>query len=300
MMHEAFMSIDVAARKIIDDFRERESNWAVEAEKRKKEWDALPEAEKSKPWVTAEPPPRARQTWERLTETEEKAEEEYMQNLVEMRNRMPGRFRSVWLELANQETCLENRCAWDHPVFPNPYEPDYSDLRTAGYYHEEFCWTVALRNVFRALDLLGIEGVEYPFGWVHVRHSPEESGHAQLLASASYQMGVYHAKAQAMQRVPQIYRASKMTRSRKGKIDPVGEAIWEACGAMHALGQPLAGKNASQRLLAFLAERGRAEINPPTIGGLDAPSWKICKHMKKFQDKNRLSIGETRSTKAAT
>ncbi|MES2476443.1 MAG: hypothetical protein V4640_11740 [Verrucomicrobiota bacterium] len=300
MMHDAFVPMDRMALNLIDAFRERESNWAIEAENLRKEWERLPETERSKPWVTVQPPVRARKAWERLTDIEEKAEEEYMQNLVEMRNRMPGRFRSIWLELTNPKTCYENRTAWEHPVFPLPYEPDYSDLLTAGYYHEEFCWAVALRSAFRALDLLGTQGVEYPRGWVHVRYSPEHSGHTQLLASAFYLVGIYHAKAQAMQRVPLINRAVIMTRPRKGKIDQVGEAIWDACGRMHALGQPLSGKNASQRLLAFLVEEGKAEINPPTIGGKDAPSWKICKHMKEFRDKNGLSIGKTRSAKAAT
>lgn len=298
LVWEPIQPIIQSAREVIAAFWERDAVWRKEAGERRIAWEALPEAEQKKPWVTNPPPPRVRKAWERLTPEEIRAEEEYLENLVETRNRQPGRFRKVWTDVGNRQTGVENQQAADLGTFPSPREPDYSDLPTAGYYHESFCWTIALRSAFRVLDLSRITDEEFPFGWVHVECPPDHPNHVSLMASASFQMGLYLAKAQAMQRVPQIHRASKMTRSRKGKINPLGETILQACAEMHTLGLPLQGNKASLRLLQFLAHRGRAVVNESTIDGQHAPSWKIGKLMKQFRDANGLSFGKTRSAKA--
>lgn len=227
-----------SAREVIEAFWERDRIWREEAGARRKIWEALPEAEKKKPWVKNPQQPRTRKSWERLKPEEIRAQEEYMRNLVEQRDRQPGRFRSVWMNVENGKTCEENQSACDFPVFPSLREPDYSDIQTAGYFHETFCWEVALRSAFRILDRFGIKDVEFPFGWFHINCPPDHTNHTALVASAAYQMGLYFAKAQAMQRVQQICRASEMTRTRNGKFDPRGEAVMEACGEIRAMGLP--------------------------------------------------------------
>ena len=290
--------VQESAREVISAFGERDRIWNAEAGERRDAWNALPEAEKAKPWVTQKPVPRSRKAWERPTTLEIRAEEEYMRNLVESRNRQTGRFRTVVQDAGNKQTGVENAGARKLNAFPFPRELDFPDLQTAGYFHEIFCWTVAIRSAFRILDLYQIRDVGFPPGWVHVDCPADHPGHLSLVASASYQMGIYATKAQAMQRVPQVYRASKMTRSRKGTLNPLGEVVIQACGEMHAMGLPLKDNDASGRLLAFLAERDRAQLNPPSIDGMDAPSWKIGRLMKRFRDANGLSVGKTRSAKA--
>jgi len=288
-----------SAQEVIERFREREKNWQKEAQARREEWESLPENEQKKPWVTIPPPPRVRKSHERLTMEELLAEEEYKKNLQEARDRQPERFRTVWLDAGSRETNLENEKALNLGVFPTPREPDYPDLSTAGYYHESFCWTIALLSAFRILDLYGMREGEFPFGWVHIDCPPNHPNHVSLVASASYQMGIYFTKAQAMQRIPQICRSVTMTKGRKGKTNPFGETVLQACAEMHSMGISLQKNKASSRVLKHLVEQGVATFDPPTVGGEDAPAWKLNRFITKFLKSNRLYLGKTRSAKNA-
>jgi len=295
---EPIQPVISSARKVIEAFQERDRTWQAEARERREAWEALPDAEQNKPWVTNPPPPRRRSFNERPTPEEAKAEEEYLRNLVEFRNRQWGRFHAVWDSLANSRICEENRTACNNVAFPLHQEPDYSDLQTAGYYHETFCWEVALRSAFRVLDLFGVEDAEFPAGWIHVVCPTNHPHHVSLVASASYQMGMYFAKAQALQRVPQVCRSLEMTKGRKEKIGLFGETVMQACAEMHAQGIQLQKNKASRRVLEYLIAQGKAESGPKdTINGEDAPSGKINRYITKFLISNGLKVRKMRSAK---
>ncbi|XHR27475.1 MAG: hypothetical protein ACFUZC_16210 [Chthoniobacteraceae bacterium] len=297
VLRDPIQPVPQSAREVIEAFRERNRIWSEEAGARRKIWEALPEAEKTKPWVVNPLQPRTRKPWDRLKPEEIQAEEEYMRALVEQRDRQPDRFKSVWQSLEHYKISEENQCASASGVFLSPNEPDYPDIQTASYCHESFCWEVALRSAFRVLDLFEIKDTEFPSGWLRVNCSPSHPNYSSLVASASYQMGTYFIKAQAMQRVPQIYRASKMTRTRNGKYDPMGEAVMEACGEIRAMGLSLQGNSVATRVLKLLESQGRATLNPPTIGGEDVHCDKICRYIAKYRKANGL--GTTRSAKTA-
>lgn len=141
--------------------------------------------------------------------------------------------------------------------------------------------------------------MEFPKGWSPVQAQPDHTNHLSLFGSACWQMGSYFAKAQAMQRVPEIHRAVKMTRTRKGKFGAFGQTVMRACEEMHGENIPLQGDRASLRVLQFLADQGQAELDPPKIGGEDAPSSKIGRFIGRFLRERGLYVGKTRSAKDA-
>ncbi|MCW1883106.1 hypothetical protein OKA04_00090 [Luteolibacter flavescens] len=176
--------------------------------------------------------------------------------MEDMRKRA-GTISHASTQLHHFDTKYEHQNTKRLDAFVMHAEPVYSSLAVASKHHESYCWKVALLNAFRVLDLMGESNVEFPFDWIHLDVRPSDSNFAGLLSSASFQMGFYYAKAQAMRNATVMLLGRQMSNGRKGHQTPMGQIIHGACEEILIRGESLIQKNISRRVMQILEEQGK-------------------------------------------
>jgi len=108
-------------------------------------------------------------------------------------------------------------------------EPVYSNFENTLKYHGQHCWKVALLNAYRILDLQGDKRVPFPYDWIAIEITSHDTRYPTLLASAAYFMGLYYAKALALEKAPVAVKGKQMTKPNQGHYSPLGKVIYKAC-----------------------------------------------------------------------
>lgn len=172
---------------------------------------------------------------------------------------------------------------WPMPV----YSDDSAMLRT----HGEHCWKMALLNAFRIIDMTGDKSIPLPHFWEKIRIDSSMDNFANLLASAAYMMGRYHAMALASDSARAALRGREMLDARKGKLGALGKVIHSACDKIRSEHGSFPERVLPKQVMAILEKQGLASMKNSQwkilVGGKwqDIEGKKLSAHIARFRKK---------------
>jgi len=137
-------------------------------------------------------------------------------------------------------------------------EPEYGSMENSLKYHEDYCWKVAMLNAYRILDLTANTETVFPPGWIRLDVSQVDWNFPGLLASASYQMGLYYAKAQAMPKAAAAIQGEKMLAANKGRGTSLGKKIMWGIEQLDDLHEGLPKEKLFEQFIEFMQGKGSA------------------------------------------
>lgn len=140
-------------------------------------------------------------------------------------------------------------------------EPVYSTVKDSLKHHADYCWKVALLNAYRILDLTGDPEIVFPSFWIRLEVSQKDWNFAGLLSSASYQMGLYYAKAQAMPKAAAAIQGEKMLGANKDRGKPLGKRIMWGIEQLDDLHEGLPKEKLFEQFMEFMQGKGFAETD---------------------------------------
>jgi len=171
-------------------------------------------------------------------------------------------------------------------------EPVYPNKKDAMLHHIDYCWKVALLNAYRILDLQNDTSIAFPFGWISPEIKFDDERYPTLMASAAYQMGVYYAKALALQKASFAVKGERMTKPNKGNYSPLGKIIYKACAEIENRLKELPSKGTSTLVMKHLEAQKLAStknnlwIIYTTEEDKIVDSKSLGKYIKRFRDRS--------------
>ena len=172
---------------------------------------------------------------------------------------------------------------WPMPV----YSDDGAMLRT----HGEHCWNMALLNAFRIIDMTGDGSIPLPHSWKKIQIESGADNFANLLASAAYMMGRYHAMALAADSARAALRGREMLDARKGKLSSLGKVVHSACEQIRSEHSSFPARVLPKQVMTILEKQGLASMENSRGRVLMGEKWqdidgkKLSAHIARFRKK---------------